>query len=601
MALVRLVRPSPTMGSVTPFLDVAPCTEVGGHFDLTTWGRSAAPTQTCSLAHRPVRRQSHSMLRSAPASSWTLVISTEGFVYMMTMHSARPRWISGFPLVLATLLVGCLGESADTLKISAPTLFPAFSSAHSDYVVRCDTDEVLIENVRVSALAIKAGTVQSDTVVSHRVKLIENKAVEVQTPDQRYSVRCLPKGFPVISVTGHAPLTEGEPEMFSADFPLGGSQQRAVVFDAAGTPIWWRAFGSDPRALKVLPDGSFTAMNTSPNCQPSPGNFSYCSAIYTYSPKTGVASSVLSTTLALDVHDIQRTPSGSYLGIRYVFRDCALPGSSCQLAPDGPLAPDSRIADAEIIEFDVASGAILFRWTSVTEALERFFEPRWTSYSAFADLGLAPFRFGDERVVYPDGTVAHDIFHVNSVDQRGDKLLVSFRHLDALMQISKTTGLVEWKLGGKHWEGRSLPILGNPAFPAVDADRLLGGQHDARYLADTSELSVYDNGSGLGRDGRSLKLQINPGTGARVVELLGTNPGIKSVCCGSARRTTASWVVSWGGANTVGVYGVSGQRLLEMSVDLATASGAIGFSYQFVPVPAGYITKSDLRADMNRN
>jgi hypothetical protein len=114
-----------------------------------------------------------------------------------------------------------------------------------------------------------------------------------------------------------------------------------------------------------------------------------------------------------------------------------------------------------------------------------------------------------------------------------------------------------------------------------------------------NEVTVYDNGSGQARAGRALWINIS-GTAASVTEEVTRNPGLKSVCCGSARRTGTDWVISWGGTNTVGVYNLDGSPRLELSVDLATTGGAIGFSYQFAPIATGSTTVSVLRADMNR-
>jgi hypothetical protein len=498
-----------------------------------------------------------------------------------------------------SLLIAACSDGGRELvvpSLSAGSLYPAsFSAAQTDYVVRCDADTVRVDGIHVSNLSILGGSLQSLSETSHEVTLQQNRSFEFRWNGTTYSVRCLPSGFPRITVS--APGGPGQ-QLYAADFPLGGPQERAVIFDAVGTPVWWRTFGSNPRAFKVLADGRFLALNNSPNCSPSPGNFSFCATVRWYDPATGIETVVFNSQLALDLHDVQLTPSGTYLALRYVARDCSQPASNCMLQDTG-LPANSIIVDAEVVEFDPTSGAVLFLWSSRTENLERFFVPRWLTYSALADLGLIPFIRGEDQVTYPDGTAAHDLLHINSVDLLGDKLLVSIRHLDSVLQISRSTGLVEWKLGGIHWPGRSLALRDGPVLPGADALTLLGGQHDARYLSPT-EITVYDNGSGQSRGGRALKIDIDLASGALVREMVVPPSPIKSVCCGSARRESESWVVSWGGSNTVGVYRPDGAVQLQMSVDLSTAPGSIGFSYQFLPVREGFLSKAVLRADMNR-
>ncbi len=79
---------------------------------------------------------------------------------------------------------------------------------------------------------------------------------------------------------------------------------------------------------------------------------------------------------------------------------------------------------------------------------------------------------------------AFDYFHVNSIEQaaNGD-LIVSARNTWAIYRISRSTGKVVWRLGGK----RSNFKMGKGTFFAW--------QHDARFHAGEQQLSLFDDGA----------------------------------------------------------------------------------------------------------
>ena len=68
-------------------------------------------------------------------------------------------------------------------------------------------------------------------------------------------------------------------------------------------------------------------------------------------------------------------------------------------------------------------------------------------------------------------------------------MIASFRHLDAVYKISKSTGKIVWKLGGTTTP-KSLTVKDDPRAYT------LGAQHDARLLPDGT-LTVFDNRTNL--------------------------------------------------------------------------------------------------------
>ena len=48
----------------------------------------------------------------------------------------------------------------------------------------------------------------------------------------------------------------------------------------------------------------------------------------------------------------------------------------------------------------------------------------------------------------PNPGLGYDIVHWNSIEPAGKSVIASFRNLDAVYKIRKSTGKIVWKLGG---------------------------------------------------------------------------------------------------------------------------------------------------------
>jgi hypothetical protein len=94
-----------------------------------------------------------------------------------------------------------------------------------------------------------------------------------------------------------------------------------------------------------------------------------------------------------------------------------------------------------------------------------------------------------------------DYFHINSIDEADDgHLLISGRNVWGVYKVSRDTGKVLWRLGGKHSDF----TLGKGARFAF--------QHDARHVSRTM-VSVFDNGGAertqVESQSRGLQLQLD--------------------------------------------------------------------------------------------
>jgi len=189
--------------------------------------------------------------------------------------------------------------------------------------------------------------------------------------------------------------------------------------------------------------------------------------------------------------------------------------------------------------------------------------------------------------VVVSGAAPYDVYHWNSIEDTGSGFIVSYRHLDAVYDIDRASSTIVWKLGGST-EAGSLTVKGDPVF---DGGSHLGGQHDARLLADGS-VSLFDDGSNLGRAPRAVRYQID--TNAHTATLLESvsDPAIvASFCCGSARKLgPGDWVIGWGGTDTA-TESVDGTRHFTITQP--------GTMYRFIPIAQGRLSRSDLRAAMD--
>lgn len=170
---------------------------------------------------------------------------------------------------------------------------------------------------------------------------------------------------------------------------------------------------------------------------------------------------------SLDMHEIHLTPRDTMLAIIYqpVRHD---------LSPAGAAKRGSAV-DSIVQEIDIATGLVLFEWHS---------------------LDHVPLTETVRNDITPT-TNRLDYFHLNSIDEDGDGLILSARQTSAVYRISKVTGRVDWRLGGK----KSDFEMGPGTHFAL--------QHDARVQADGT-IRIFDNSSvPLGSRSRSLVLRLD--------------------------------------------------------------------------------------------
>jgi Arylsulfotransferase (ASST) len=228
-----------------------------------------------------------------------------------------------------------------------------------------------------------------------------------------------------------------------------------------------------------------------------------------------------------DIHDMVLTEEGTALVLSYNL-----------VRRGGP------VLDNVIQEIDVASGRLLFEWHSVGNvALRESYDRRERG---------APF----------------DYFHLNSVEVGPDgDLLLSARNACALYELDRSTGAVNWRLGGKRSDFR----LGE----GVRFCR----QHDARWTGE-GEISLFDNRIAQpSQSGQSRAIRLEVDERARRVRLLRGYKHPRDLAAankgGARMQANGNLLVAWGAVPVVTEYTRRGQIVFD-----ARFTGANDGSYR---------------------
>ncbi len=467
--------------------------------------------------------------------------------------------------------VVCMAERTFTTAAGPPTalslegqpeLYPQFSVTTHDYVMRCDDDPV---NLDVAAPAGTSVAVDGQPArtgrFSQTVPLETGERFDVVATggtSSTYHVRCLPSDFPEWTFS-----RSGQPTQAWTLLALSKGAAHYVAFvDENATPVWWLTHARTQLDAKVLSndDVAFARGEATP--------FGHDDTAYEIHRLDGTLVRTLQTVGAdTDHHDFQELGNGNYLLMSYK------PRAHVDLSAHGGPA-DATVLDAEIQEV-APNGSVVWTWNSKDHIALAETGPWWNTV-----------RNGPAAL--PGGGTAYDIVHMNAMEPDGDGLLISMRHTDAIYRIRRSDGAVLWKLGGTSTP-QSLAVTGDPLTPHFS------GQHDVRRLADGS-VTVYDNGTQVGRPPRAVRFQVNATAGTATWQEAVSDAEVpNSPCCGSARKlASGNWLVGWGALTSpvIGEYTASGSRVFKLRYPDV-------FSYRAAPVSAGQISAAQLRAGMD--
>ena len=491
---------------------------------------------------------------------------------------------------ISSVVVPSVGEAAARVPVvtASQPLQPAFDPGIRDYSVTCESGPVTFTAVSPFGVAVqfgsgrsKGGTLKQQLTLSpgQRVVMTVRQVYAGRTLSFRtYSVRCRPADLPmpVITRTPGAKLS-GVRYLTVPRLKTVTPQSRMylVMYDSNGTPVWWRSTGNSDSVFATMVGPRTMAHFESTLGQPFQGSGR---GRWVFRTLGGRVTNILEPAgITFDHHEILGTPDGTWLTMSYEPR--AGVDLTSVSGPASALAVDAVVREVS------NAGQVLWTWNS-------------KDHIALAEGGtvrVSTIFDGAGGLFGPGGGNAYDLAHINSIEPDGDGYLISLRRPSAVYRILKSTGEVDWKLGGTT-TAKSLAVIGDPngSLPLV-------GQHDARRLPDGS-ISVYDNGVKGGqpqvRPPRVVRYRVDPAarTATFISEI--TDPAAAtSPCCGSATRLKGgNWLISWGGIPRL--TEVDSRGRLMLAIDFP--ADAIQRSYRVAAVDPRVVPRDEILLGMDR-
>jgi Arylsulfotransferase (ASST) len=467
-----------------------------------------------------------------------------------------------------------------------PGLFPHFSTGVTDYVSRCDANTAVLFSVNAPAdttVSVDGQTPQSGQFNTATVRdFNQSFTIVVQGPSgppTTHYVRCLPPGFPDWSAQRNGQTQAG----FYLTSPTG----TPVIFDNDGVPIWWWTGPNPGTSFSTFFDNGHVAWGIAGGA-PGQGGLPANDHFEEHALDGSLVQSfntVNNPGEASEGHDAARLPNGHYLLATSTDR----PHENLAVDWADPNAPtDATIIDHKIQEIDPANPSVpVWSWDTRDHISPSETDPQWrqTVLAIGANTGQ------------------YDVYHWNSIEATPDGVILSYRHLDAVYRVEKSSSNVVWKLGGSdRLDGTALNFQGDPIGN-------FGGQHDARLLPDGS-VTLHDNGTGRSRAPRAVRYTIDTTTPpllkagtATLDETITDSLAPTSFCCGSARKLPGGdWVMGWGG--TASIPGQVADQVIEEKngSTLVFALQIHGLStplYRGVPILPTQLSREQLRAGMD--
>ncbi|GAA2043850.1 hypothetical protein GCM10009839_54020 [Catenulispora yoronensis] len=239
-----------------------------------------------------------------------------------------------------------------------------------------------------------------------------------------------------------------------------------------------------------------------------------------------------------DGHEFVITPRNTALILAYTEATAdltAIGGSAHQ-----------KVIDGVVQEIDIATGKVLFQWNSADHV----------PYSQ------------SEQPLPKSPDTPWDWFHVNAVKEDGNHhLLIDARNTWTAYEISRTSGKIEWQLGGK---ASSFAVKAAPGLELNTADAPFAWQHDATSLGH-GYYSVFDNeaagaaNSGTGVSSaydrsRVVTLKLDPAKHEATLVRAEDQPSklLASSQGNAQRERSGQTFVGWGSLPFVSEFGRNG-------------------------------------------
>ena len=340
---------------------------------------------------------------------------------------------------------------------------------------------------------------------------------------------------PRLTVVRHGKTAEGR--LFLA--PSSGPGQRGVLIaDEAGEPVWFHP--TTPQTAMNFRTGTFHGKPVltwwEGKAESGLGTGTHVILDDTYRviarvPAGGGRQS--------DLHEFLITPENTGLITTYEIRDADLSSVG------GP--SNGKVIGGMVQEIALPSGRVLFEWKSLDHVDISETHAVWMGHPL-------------------------DYFHINSIDFTPDGgLLVSARNTWAVYKISRRTGDVRWRLGGKRSDFR------------MGKGTVFAWQHDARHQGHNL-LTIFDDGAmpQVEPQSRGLVIQLDQKSRtARLVRKYVHRPNrIVTRFMGNVQALdNGNVMIGWGSEPFLTEFGPNG----EIALDVRLPKG--GMNYRAFRLP----------------
>jgi hypothetical protein len=343
----------------------------------------------------------------------------------------------------------------------------------------------------------------------------------------------------------------------------GGPMNGPLIVDGEGEPIWALPLGDrwayDLRVQEYEGEPVLTWWrgDTNPNGY-GEGEFVVMNRSY-----EEIATVTTPGTTA-DFHDMVLTSRGTALMLAYptVRQDLS--------ELDAP--QDGYLKDCEVLEVDVASGKVRFRWSAL-------------DHVPLTETMVDPTPEDDEgETGTKEGPL--DPYHCNSVAEDGKgALLISARNTHAVYRVDRATGEIDWTLGGSASD-----------FEMTDSSTF-AWQHDAERQADGT-ITLFDNQASppVGDESRGLRLAVDVASGtARVVtEYLPPEDRLSDNQGNFEELDNGNVLVGWGSEPYYSEYTRDGELLYDAGFSGGISYRAFRQEWRAAPVePPKFVLEDD--------
>ncbi|MGB9771509.1 MAG: aryl-sulfate sulfotransferase [Candidatus Kapaibacteriota bacterium] len=383
----------------------------------------------------------------------------------------------------------------------------------------------------------------------------------------------IPADFPKIIINSVRNPAPGY--IYIANFGMGAERSYLMILDNNGNPIKYKKVPMPGFDFKMQPNGLIT--NARIITSHIPQGWGWAEAhmevmnenlevIDTVQCKGGYIA---------DFHDFKMLPNGNYLLISYDPQ----PIDMSKVVPGGN--PNAIVLGSIIQELD-ADKNVVFQWRSWDHI------PMTDTYAPLNGIALDP-------------------VHINAVELDYDgNLLISSRHISEITKISRETGEIIWRLGGK----KNMFTFINEH--SENAPNYFSYQHDIRRQPN-GNITLYDNGNQHPTPySRAVEYRLDEtNMTAELVWEYRNNPDIYGETMGSTQRLpNGNTVIGWGGVTQGHIRNVTevnpqGEIEFELSFPKGVTFQVTSYRAYRYPYPPNQpevvITKSEISSIVNPN